>query len=491
MATRTMDDSLKLTAANLLAAAPASVEMPAGAGKTHLLAAAVAVASSRGSRSLVLTHTHAGVDAIRKRLQLFGVSSHNVRVETITSWAFSLAGSYPLLGEVTVSELPDWSQSDSYVEGAARVARASAIADVHSISFDYVFVDEYQDCTLLHHDLVLAIAAAVPKTIVLGDRLQAIFGFAGALAEWDFHVLPHFTPFVIDHQPQRWKGHNEALGAWLLDIRPHLIDGRPFDLSQYSVPGLSMVSTVGPSSVASVAHGFTDFDESVVLLDKWPSSVARHASRLGGSYSVMEDISGNFMRQQLTGDPGRGVLGLPASGDPAIARWFAQFAKECVVGLSGVDSTVLNRLSNNRNLLGIARDGIQPIIDALEHLRSNPTYEQIALAAQTIRGHKSLKIYRWEAWTDTLQAIAMCSQNESSAVENLTQIRERLRRQGRRKHSRVASRTLLVKGLEYDHVVIADLAQMSDPRNLYVALSRARKSVTIVGPSARIMLAND
>jgi hypothetical protein len=486
-----MDDALKQTATNLLAAAPASVEMPAGAGKTHLLAAAVAVASSRDSRSLVLTHTHAGVDAIRKRLQQFGVPPHSVRVETITSWAFSLAGAYPRLGQVTVSDIPDWSQSDSYVEGAARVARTGAIADVHSVSFDYVFVDEYQDCTLLHHDLVLAIAAAVPRTIVLGDRLQAIFGFAGALAGWDSHVVPHFAPFVIDHKPQRWKGHNEALGAWLLEIRPQLVEGRTFDLSQHSVPGVSMVMASGTTNVATVAHGFTDFNESVVLLDKWPKSVARHASRLGGSYSVMEDISGNFMRQQLAGDPGRGVLGLPASGDPALARWFAQFAKECVVGLSGVDNTVLNRLTNSKSLLGISREGIQPVIDALEHLRSNPTYEQVALSAETIRGSKSLKVYRWEAWLDTLQAIAMCTQNEASAVDNLAQIRERLRRQGRRKHSRVASRTLLVKGLEYDHVVIADFAQMSDPRNLYVALSRARKSVTIVGPRPHILLVND
>lgn len=47
--------------------------------------------------------------------------------------------------------------------------------------------------------------------------------------------------------------------------------------------------------------------------------------------------------------------------------------------------------------------------------------------------------------------------------------------------TRIASRTLLVKGLEYDHVVIADLNKMRDPRNLYVALSRARKSAIVVG----------
>jgi DNA helicase IV len=52
----------------------------------------------------------------------------------------------------------------------------------------------------------------------------------------------------------------------------------------------------------------------------------------------------------------------------------------------------------------------------------------------------------------------------------------------------MASRTVLVKGLEYDHVIIADLAKFTDPRDLYVALSRARKSITVIGQSSRITL---
>jgi DNA helicase IV len=46
----------------------------------------------------------------------------------------------------------------------------------------------------------------------------------------------------------------------------------------------------------------------------------------------------------------------------------------------------------------------------------------------------------------------------------------------------------LVKGLEYDHVVIANVGQLTDVNNLYVALTRARKSVTIVGTTDTISL---
>lgn len=488
-----MDESLHDTAERLLDAAPTSVEMPAGAGKTHLLAAAVATATERGHRSLVLTHTNAGVDAIRRRLRRFGVSSSQARVETITSWAFSLVCAYPTIAGVEVVEDPDWAMSDEYVRGATAVVASEAISDVHAVSFDYLFVDEYQDCTLLHHAFIKAIATAVAKTIIFGDRLQAIFGFTGSLTEWDQHVLPNFPALLLEATPHRWLGHNEELGQWLLDIRLSLVEGQVFDFAAHTVPGLTFVQEVSPTAIATAAYSFTDYDETVVLLDKWPSGVADHASRLGGSYSVMEDINGNFMREQINGfsNDRRTVLALPDSGDPALARWFAQFAKACIIGLADLNDVVLRRLSKNESLNGISRDGIQSVIDSLEVLRLNPTYEQLAHTARAVREMKELRVYRWEAWNDTLQAIAMSAGNAEKPIDNLTRIRERLRRQGRRAHSRIASRTLLVKGLEYDHVIIADLANFTDPRNLYVALTRARKSVTILGRSAKVMLRNE
>lgn len=475
-----MDDALRATAVELLAAAPCSVEMPAGTGKTHLLAAAAATAAAEGKRTLVLTHTNAGVDAIRKRLRRFGVPAALVRVDTITSWAFALVGSYSVIAEVTVGEIPDWTQSDDYLAGATKVARADAIVDVCQASFDYLFVDEYQDCTLVLHDLVLALAAAIPKTVLLGDRLQAIFTFVGPMATWEEHVLPGFPAFELKISPHRWHGHNPELGQWLLDIRPDLVSGRDFDFSAHRVPGLQFVPGTGPTALAGVAHSFRDFDESVVLLDKWPGDVATHASRLGGTYSVMEDISGRFMSDQLRT--------LPDEGDPVLACWFANFAKECVVGLSGIDAPVLAKLLRNEGITHYARAGIEHILAALDALRLNPTYAQLAIAAQAIGETQALRIYRWEAWNDTREAISMVAENGESALDNLARVRDRLRRTGRGRHTRIASRTLLVKGLEYDHVVIADLSKMRDPRNLYVALSRARKSVIVVGGSSRIIL---
>lgn len=470
-----MDDSLRAAAAGIIAAAPCSLEMPAGTGKTHLLAAAVAVAATEGRRSLVLTHTNAGVDAIRKRLRAFGVSSSRFRVDTITSWAFALVRSYSEIAGVSVSAVPDWDQSDDYLRAATTVARSQAIANVHSVSFDYLFIDEYQDCTLVLHEFVIALAEAVPKSVIFGDRLQAIFTFVGPMATWDGHVLPAFPQHALAVEPHRWTRHNRDLGRWLLDIRPELVDGRDFDFAAHSVPGLTYVDGSGPTALVNVAHSFRNFEETVVLLDKWPADVAIHASRLGGSYSVMEDISGRFMRARLRD--------LPAEGDRQLAGWFAVFAKACVVGLSGLDAPVLRRLAKGEGVTHYTRSGIGPVLVALDQLRESPTYAQLAKAATAVRGTQGLRLYRCEAWNDTLGAIAMTAENGEPAADNLARVRDRLRRTGRRNDSRIASRTLLVKGLEYDHVIIADVSKMQDPCNLYVAMSRARKTVTVLGGS--------
>ena len=75
---------LAADAAAFAAALPASVEMPAGAGKTHLLSATAKHIVEGGGRVLVLTHTNAGVYAINARLKRFGIT-RGVQVATITS----------------------------------------------------------------------------------------------------------------------------------------------------------------------------------------------------------------------------------------------------------------------------------------------------------------------------------------------------------------------------------------------------------------------
>jgi DNA helicase-2/ATP-dependent DNA helicase PcrA len=57
---------------------------PAGFGKTYLIAEAV---SRSADRQLVLTHTYAGVNALRRKMRDLRARDGAFRVDTIASWA--------------------------------------------------------------------------------------------------------------------------------------------------------------------------------------------------------------------------------------------------------------------------------------------------------------------------------------------------------------------------------------------------------------------
>jgi DNA helicase-2/ATP-dependent DNA helicase PcrA len=64
---------------------------PAGYGKTHLIAESTLHAKGR---QLILTHTHAGVNALRTKLRALQVSTTQVHVDTIASWSLRLCLAY-------------------------------------------------------------------------------------------------------------------------------------------------------------------------------------------------------------------------------------------------------------------------------------------------------------------------------------------------------------------------------------------------------------
>ena len=464
----------------LLSSAPCSIELPAGTGKTELLATSVERLYQRDLRALVLTHTNAGVDALRRRFRRREVRSTAFRVETIASLAFQLVRAYPTLAGFTATELPDWTQSRRFIQGATKVLEAEAIRSMFTNSFDYVFIDEYQDCDVNQHAFALALRRAIPGTVILGDPLQAIFTFGDPLPDWERDVLTAFPPYSVPIHPYRWVQHNQDLGQWLLDVRPQLQTGQRFDISKGAAAGVSFIPNRGPATLAHAANLIRSTSESVVLLDKWPNDVASHARHLGGRFVVMEDIAGGFMSRSLKN--------LPAEGDPQIAAWVARLAKQCMIGLAKIDRPILKKLDAGQAVSHLARSGLEPALCALDALQGNPTYQEAARAGAEILRCNGVRLFRREAWQDTCGALVQTAGNGDSPEANLTRRREGLRRAGRPEQKRVASRTLLVKGLEYDHVIIADLSKMRDPKNLYVALSRARKSVIVIGSSPEVVL---
>ncbi|WP_370890203.1 UvrD-helicase domain-containing protein [Janibacter sp. GXQ6167] len=486
-----LPEALQADVAGFVAALPASVVLPAGTGKTHLLAATASSIAGDAGRVLVLTHTNAGVFAVNSRLKRFGVARRDVHVATITSFAFRLARAYPVLGELIAPKVMIPADSPSYVRAATKVIAAEHIKAVLAATYTHVLVDEYQDCNVDQHKLVLALREAVGQMGILGDPLQAIFGFSDPLPDWD-DVIADFPEHAnVDLQPHRWIGHNKDLGEWLLEVRDRLKPGATLNLTNRNYP-----NRVTYTNIAGNRTGLTTAARSLlsepadetVLIIAANDGIARHlAGELKGTYTVMEEIEGKFMAKWLDK--------LEQTEPADYASWLFEFTKKCHCGHGALEPKPVGKRYTDRktgaDLLTAKREPIRITIEELDNLVTSPTLTTLAAAMDVIPTTKALRLHSHEAWYDVKTAIrgAIAHGDDKNVLrEELAKARDAVRHSGRRERRHIISRTLLVKGLEYDHVLIADIARHLQVNDLYVALTRARKSIHILGAVDTITL---
>ncbi len=159
---------------DLLAIDRGLVVAPAGCGKTELIASALA-RNDNSKPILVLTHTNAGVAALRGRLDRAGVKPSKYRLGTIDGWAIKLISTFPQRAghnpAIIQGQRPNY---PAIRETAWRLLKAGHINDVVASSYSRLLVDEYQDCSIRQHAIVYCAAKVLP-TCVVGDPVQSIF----------------------------------------------------------------------------------------------------------------------------------------------------------------------------------------------------------------------------------------------------------------------------------------------------------------------------
>ena len=116
---------------------------PAGYGKTHTIADCISHYTGN-KKILVLTHTHAGVAALREKFDQQNISASLYNLETICSFALNLTKVYHL----NKDEIPSDSNSlfQFAVEHGINILKAKPIRKYLSIKYDHLIVDEYHDC---------------------------------------------------------------------------------------------------------------------------------------------------------------------------------------------------------------------------------------------------------------------------------------------------------------------------------------------------------
>ena len=135
---------------DLLAIARGTVTSPAGCGKTHLIAKSL-TRQSGVKPILVLTHTNAGVAALRGRLDRMEVPAKAYRLFTIDGWGMRLIRTFPSRSghQPDILNLTQpGSDYPSIRDAVWKLLQAGHVKDVLQASYNRLIVDECQDCSI-------------------------------------------------------------------------------------------------------------------------------------------------------------------------------------------------------------------------------------------------------------------------------------------------------------------------------------------------------
>jgi len=453
------------SAAVLIEEAPCSSVLPAGAGKTQLLARASEHAVKRGLRVLLLTHTHAGVQAMRERLDRLQIPHEGIHLYTLSAWADRWCSRYPVL-TASVLEVPDRYRR-SFL-GATLALTNESISKVVSSSWDIVLVDEYQDCTEEQHAMVTALRLLLPVVIV-GDPLQSVFGFGGARSvTWDDALFDAFPLTEVANEPHRWKNTNVALGQDLLHIRSRLLVEKPIDLRSYD--NIDWQETDFKRRVA-ICKAVAAQPGSSLVIQQHRTQCVKTARNCGGLLTALEDLEARDLVKLAT----------EIDGSESSARIALLFdaAENSIAKLPAGSKKRFTELAKGDEPNYQNASKLGPMTSAALRARESGDLRDLLALARSLTGLPGVVIARAELWQCLEQALTLAANStELLVAEAVTLQRNALRRSGRKVVDRTVATPLLVKGLEFDNVLVLDAEQLST-EELYVSLTRACVSLVV------------
>lgn len=449
----------------------------AGCGKTELLGQLVA--DQRSGRQLILTHTHAGVAAIKKRLAAMRVPHEKFHLHTFAGWCLRYGAAYPGLSgfRVGAEADPDW---EATYPGAERVCRSSLGRRVIRESYDGVLVDEYQDCTTPMHAVVRAIGDCIPYRGV-GDPLQTVFGFRDPCVSWDT-INSDFD--VFDNallEPWRWRrpGCNAQLGEWLVAARDQLVTaGRIVIAEDAPVTWVQHSAGTDAEVWAGVCGMAETKDESVVAILRKPTECRALAQLLAGRWSIVERFD----------DPDLLKLRIKiADADgPTVVSELLEFVAARMKNIGTELRPMVEAIRAGRGTSRFLKN--KDHATRLDTLANAPTPANALAWLEGVLHHREWWLYRRECVYQLRDALRECADGNLTALPDaVAAARTRARHRGRQSYVRTIGTPLLLKGLEFEHAVVLWEPERFSLEGLYVAITRGAKSLTIVSRSRTLI----
>ena len=478
-----------------------SIEAPAGTGKTFQgagYARRVASTLERG-QVLILTHTHAacGVFASETR-----ESARRVEIKTIDSLIVQIAAAYhkslglPADPAVWARQNPP----DGFAVIASRVSGLLAsnpmISEALVDRYPVLIGDEHQDSSADQHDIMMAFLHSGARLRVFGDPMQRIYGSRTQAAidadrsRWD--ALKQAGAFAELENPHRWEDGSPELGRWILEARHALKARSSVDLSGRRPEGLTVLFadniaqaasgySLSPQDRAPVDECVRGTDQILVLTGQNDTARALRAfwnralpiweghtrDALGDLITAVssagEPVGVSHAVVQFVGAVGKGFS--PSSHGNRLIQEVEQGCTKKTTGKPAHIQALGQHILDNPGHIGAAR--------CLEHL--------VQLSKDKVPGFEGVEIDHRSEYNDAVRLAGFADPDEG-----LAEISRRRSFARPMPPPRAISTIHKAKGLECDNALLLPCDRQRFAATdysrcrLYVALSRAKRSLTLV-----------
>jgi superfamily I DNA/RNA helicase len=468
-----------------------AVEAAAGCGKTYeaaALATDLACQVRAGQEVLLLAHTHAAINVFRDRVR----ARTRVRVMTLDAFAHELVGPYAAALGLPVPLRPGRKNGVPYERLAPALnellRRAPAIRQALAKHYPAILLDEHQDARRAHHAVAVVLASAGSRIRFFGDPMQAIFDFGRTpAADWtalaaDAEVVKQLLT------PRRWP-EAPRLGDWLTEARAELLGGRALPplvpevrLSRINADAEpNPMSTAAPVEVARpVFRLLNELRGSIGILVRTHHQAVVLRRALARCVPIFEgraalDRAGALIEEVIE----------HVDNPQALAEKAIEVLQRYSAGVTEAIRRMVGRCLRSDRIDRGRQKKLAPLFDQLETIYREPTVSRwcAVMGALVKSPPPGIKLDGVGA-LHALGRLRACPDADlADAVAELTH-----KLALRRPVGRCISTIHMAKGDEFDHVIVPHFGRQSfrdrldERRLLYVALTRARRSIHLLAP---------
>lgn len=464
---------------------------PAGHGKTYSIAQMVSSVEA-DKPQLILTHTHAGITSLKKKFREQGVSPKKYSIETICG--FTQRYVLTLCRRTDIPNQADEKFFQQIVEIAVHLFSKPTVRRIITQSYSHLYVDEYQDCTLDQHKVVLLLSEELP-THLLGDPLQGIFDFAQQpIVDFEKDLLS-FNRYDFLQTPWRWNNAGQkALGELILDVRKSLLAGLDIHLignveagcyvhtvrhikrTDFFVKELRFFLNRKSRDNSSILVIFPSYKEDKVFRGTiYDRCAAKPQIDVRNEFVLIEatDDSAYYKCAKSLDEL---IEKLPKSPTPY------EKLRHVLDDLSFKKSDVNDWISEKR--VKVKRDATERVkSEALSSLVcsiiKSPSYGDLLKLFTMIKYDLKWGTKRADIFSSVLSCLKSANENGTLVLDEMKKLKNRIRQIGRKIEGKCIGTTLLTKGLEFDTVVLIEADKITSSKDFYVAISRACKELHI------------